>query len=66
MTQNINLKQSHTNHIIYKSLKRTEDIVVATIILILISPIMLIVAIGIKGMVNKKKVIMSHNTQKKI
>ena len=49
MTQNINLKQSHTNHIIYKSLKRTEDIVVATIILILISPIMLIVAIGIKA-----------------
>jgi len=48
MTQNINLKQSRTNHIICKSLKRTEDIVVATILLILISPIMLIVAIGIK------------------
>ena len=48
MNQNINLKQSPTNYIIYKSLKRTEDIVLATIILILISPVMLIIAMAIK------------------
>jgi len=34
---------------LYTAIKRTEDIVVATIILILISPIMLIVATGIKA-----------------
>ena len=33
---------------LYTAIKRAEDIVVATIILILISPIMLIVAIGVK------------------
>ena len=48
MTQNINLKQSRVNHIICKSLKRAEDIVLSIIILTLISPIMLIVAFGVK------------------
>jgi putative colanic acid biosysnthesis UDP-glucose lipid carrier transferase len=48
MTQNVNLKQSRVNHIICKSLKRTEDIVLATIILILISPVILIIAMAIK------------------
>jgi len=48
MNQNINLKQSRVNHIICKSLKRAEDIVLSIIILTLISPIMLIVAFGVK------------------
>ena len=48
MTQNINLKQSRANHIICKSLKRAEDIVLSTIILILISPVILIIAMAIK------------------
>ena len=48
MTQNINLKQSRANHIICKSLKRAEDIVLSIIILTLISPIMLIIAFGVK------------------
>ena len=48
METNIKLGQSRANYIVYKILKRIEDIVVATIILILISPIMLIVAIGVK------------------
>jgi putative colanic acid biosysnthesis UDP-glucose lipid carrier transferase len=48
VTQNINLKQSRANNIICKSLKRTEDIVLATIILILISPVILIIAVAIK------------------
>ncbi len=49
MNQNINLKQSRVNHIICKSLKRAEDIVLSIIILTLISPIMLIIAFGVKA-----------------
>ncbi len=48
MTQNINLKQLRTNHIICKSLKRAEDIVLSIIILTLISPVILIIAMAIK------------------
>ena len=49
MAQNINLKQSRANHIVCRFLKRSEDIVVSTIILLLISPILLLIAISIKA-----------------
>jgi putative colanic acid biosynthesis UDP-glucose lipid carrier transferase len=49
MAQNINLKQSRANHIVCRFLKRTEDMVVSTIILVLISPILLLIAISIKA-----------------
>jgi len=48
MDKNINLKHSRANQIVCAFLKRTEDIVLSIIILTLISPIMLIVAIGVK------------------
>jgi putative colanic acid biosynthesis UDP-glucose lipid carrier transferase len=48
MAQNISSKQSRANQIVCSFLKRTEDIVLSIIILTLISPIMLIVAIGVK------------------
>ena len=49
MTQNINLKQSRVNHIICKFLKRSEDIIISVIILLLISPILLLIAISLKA-----------------
>ena len=48
MESNIKLGQSRANYIVCKILKRIEDIVLSIIILTLISPIMLIVAIGVK------------------
>ena len=49
MDKNINLKQSRANYIVCRFLKRSEDIVVSTIILVLISPILLLIAISIKA-----------------
>jgi len=49
MEKHIKLKQSRVNHIVCRFLKRTEDIVVSTIILVLISPILLLIAISIKA-----------------
>ena len=49
MEKHIKLKQSRANHIVCKFLKRSEDIIVSTIILILISPILLLIAISIKA-----------------
>jgi putative colanic acid biosysnthesis UDP-glucose lipid carrier transferase len=49
MTQNINLKQSRINHIICKFLKRSADIIISVIILLLISPILLLIAISLKA-----------------
>jgi len=48
MKKNIKLGQSRANYIVCKILKRIEDIVVSTIILLLISPILLLIAISIK------------------
>ena len=48
MEKHIELKQSRANHIVCRFLKRSEDIVVSTIILVLISPILLLIAISIK------------------
>ena len=48
MEKHIKLKQSRANYIVCRFLKRTEDIVLSIAILTLISPIMLIVAIGVK------------------
>jgi putative colanic acid biosysnthesis UDP-glucose lipid carrier transferase len=42
------LNNSCTNYIIYKIIKRTEDIILSAIIFILISPIFLVIAIGVK------------------
>lgn len=42
------LNNSHTNYIMYKIIKRIEDIVLSVIIFILISPIFLVIAIGVK------------------
>lgn len=49
MEKHIKLKQSRANHIVCKFLKRSQDIVVSTIILILISPILLLIAMSIKA-----------------
>jgi len=49
MESHIKLGQSRANHIVCRFLKRTEDIVLSIIILSLISPIILIVAIGVKA-----------------
>ena len=49
MESNIKLRQSRANYIVCKILKRIEDIVVSTIILVLISPILLLIAISIKA-----------------
>ena len=48
MENHIKLEQSRANYNVCRFLKRTEDIVLSIIILTLISPIMLIVAIGVK------------------
>ena len=48
METNIKLGQSRANYIVYKILKRIEDIVVSAIILLLISPILLLISISIK------------------
>ena len=48
MEKHIELKQSRANHIVCRFLKRSEDIVVSTIVLVLISPILLLIAISIK------------------
>ena len=48
MGSHIKSRQSRANYIICKILKRIEDIVLSIIIISLISPIMLIVAIGVK------------------
>ena len=48
MESNIKLGQSRANYIVCKILKRIEDIVLSIIILTLISPIILIIAIGVK------------------
>jgi len=49
MEKHIELKQSRANHIVCRFLKRSEDIVVSTIILLLISPILLLITISIKA-----------------
>ena len=49
MEKHIKLKQSRANYIVCRFLKRSEDIVVSTIILLLISPILLLIAISIKA-----------------
>ena len=49
MKGQIKLEQSRANYITCKILKRIEDIVVSTIILLLISPILLLIAISIKA-----------------
>ena len=49
MEKHIKLKQSRANHIVCKFLKRSEDIIVSTIILLLIGPILLLIAISIKA-----------------
>jgi len=49
MEKHIELKQSRANHIVCRFLKRTEDIIVSTIILLLISPILLLITISIKA-----------------
>ena len=49
MEKHIELKQSRANHIVCRFLKRSEDIVVSTIILLLISQILLLITISIKA-----------------
>ena len=49
MEKHIKLKQSRANHIVCKFLKRSEDIIVSTIILLLISPILILITISIKA-----------------